>query len=257
MEQLSKSQALSVKKADAAADIALINRYSKKELKPEDVYCFSVRLCDNDVDRDNERFTNATLEVLAPLYTGKTGILDHRRSAENQVARLYRVETEVTGQKNSLGETLVILRGSAYMLRNEANQPLIDAIEGGIVKEVSVGCSVRRQTCSICGEDIWACGHLKGQQYDGKLCYGELQDPADAYEWSFVAVPAQRGAGVTKGLKDIPAAFELLLSADLSGSTELIHKLLPRLNAALMDEDERRRRAEILAENNKFINGGE
>lgn len=34
MEQLSKSQVLSVKKADAAADIALINRYSKKELKP-------------------------------------------------------------------------------------------------------------------------------------------------------------------------------------------------------------------------------
>lgn len=257
MEQLSKSQVLSVKKANAAADIALINRYSKKELKPEDVYCFSVRLCDNDVDRDNERFTNATLEALAPLFTGKTGILDHQWSAENQIARLYRVETEVTGQKNSLGEALVILRGSAYMLRTESNQPMIDAIEGGIVKEVSVGCSVRRQTCSICGEDIWSCGHLKGQQYDGKLCYGELQDPTDAYEWSFVAVPAQRGAGVTKGLKDIPAAFELLLSADLSGSTELIHKLMPKLNAALMGEDERRRRAEILAENKKFINGGE
>lgn len=257
MEQLSKFQAFSVKKADAVADIALINQYSKKELKPEDVYCFSVRLCDNDVDRDNERFTNATLEALAPLYTGKTGIFDHRWSAENQVARLYRVETEVTGQKNSLGEALVILRGSAYMLRNETNQPLIDAIEGGILKEVSVGCSVRRQTCSICGEDIWSCGHLKGQQYDGKLCYGELQDPADAYEWSFVAVPAQRGAGVTKGLKDVPAAFELLLSADLSGSAELIHKLLPKLNAALMSEDERRKRAEILAENKKFINGGE
>ena len=257
MEQLSKSQVLSVKKADAAADIALINQYSRKELKPEDVYCFSVRLCDNDVDRDNERFTNATLEALAPLYTGKTGILDHQWSAENQVARLYRVETEVTGQKNSLGEALVILRGSAYMLRTESNQPMIDAIEGGIVKEVSVSCSVRRQTCSICGENIWSCGHLKGQQYDGKLCYGELQDPMDAYEWSFVAVPAQRGAGVTKGMENIPAAFELLLSADLSDSTELIHKLLPRLNAALMDEDERRRRAEILAENKKFINGGE
>lgn len=257
MEQLSKSQVLSVKKADAAADIALINQYSQKELKPEDVYCFSVRLCDNDVDRDNERFTNATLEALAPLYTGKTGILDHRWSAENQVARLYRVETEVTGQKNSLGEALVILRGSAYMLRNETNQPLIDAIEGGIMKEVSVGCSVRRQTCSICGEDIWSCEHLKGERYDGKLCYGELQDPADAYEWSFVAVPAQRGAGVTKGMENVSAAFELLLSADLSGSTELIHKLLPKLNAALTSEEDRRRRAEILAENKKFINGGE
>lgn len=257
MEQRSKSQVFSAKKADAAADIALINRYSRKELKPEDVYCFSVRLCDNDVDRDNERFTNAALEALVPLYTGKTGILDHQWSAENQVARLYRVETEVTGEKYSLGEPLVILRGSAYMLRTEKNADLIAEIEGGIKKEVSVGCSVGRQTCSICGEDIWSCGHIKGQQYDGKLCYGELWEPTDAYEWSFVAVPSQRGAGVTKGMKDIPAAFELLLSADLSGSTELIHKLLPKLNAALQCEDERRRRAEILAENEKFVNGGE
>lgn len=257
MEQRSKSQVFSVKKADAAADIALINRYSRKELKPEDVYCFSVRLCDNDVDRDNERFTNAALEALAPLYTGKTGILDHQWSAENQVARLYRVETEVTGEKNSLGEPLVILRGSAYMLRTEKNADLIAEIEGGIKKEVSVGCSVGRQTCSICGEDIWSCGHIKGQRYGGKLCYGELQEPIDAYEWSFVAVPAQRGAGVTKGLKDVPAAFDLLMSADLSGSTELIHKLMPKLNTALMSEDEHRRRAEILAENEKIVNEGE
>lgn len=253
MEQLSKSQVLSVKKADAAADIALINRYSKKELKPEDVYCFSVRLCDNDVDRDNERFTNATLEALAPLFTGKTGILDHEWSAENQIARLYRVETEAPGQQNSLGEALVILRGSAYMLRNEANQPIIDAIEGGILKEVSVGCSVRRQTCSICGEDIWSCGHLKGQQYDGKLCYGELSDPADAYEWSFVAVPAQRNAGVTKGAKNIPAAFTLLLSEDISPFAELREKLLAKLLDSRISDEERQKRSEIIEENKKFM----
>ncbi len=39
---------------------------------------------------------------------------------------------------------------------------------------------------------------MKGQVYDGKLCFMELREPADAYEWSFVAVPAQRKAGVIK-----------------------------------------------------------
>ena len=34
--------------------------------------------------------------------------------------------------------------------------------------------------------------------YNSKLCCGELTDPYDAYEWSFVAVPAQKLAGVTK-----------------------------------------------------------
>ena len=36
------------------------------------------------------------------------------------------------------------------------------------------------------------------EAYGGKLCCGELSDPYDAYEWSFVAVPAQKNAGVTK-----------------------------------------------------------
>ena len=37
--------------------------------------------------------------------------------------------------------------------------------------------------------------------YKGKLCYGVLSEPEDAYEWSFVAVPAQRSAGVTKAFE--------------------------------------------------------
>ena len=42
------------------------------------------------------------------------------------------------------------------------------------------------------------CGHQGGRRYDGKLCYFTLREPTDAYEWSFVAVPAQRKAGVIK-----------------------------------------------------------
>lgn len=61
-----------------------------------------------------------------------------------------------------------------------------------------MGCSVRQVLCSICGQELDHCGHKKGQQYDGKLCHGVLTGAADAYEWSFVAVPAQRQAGVVK-----------------------------------------------------------
>ena len=37
-----------------------------------------------------------------------------------------------------------------------------------------------------------------GQLYGEKRCHVVLSDVTDAYEWSFVAVPAQREAGVTK-----------------------------------------------------------
>ena len=33
-----------------------INRFSKAELTADQVYTFSVRLCDNEVDRDFERY---------------------------------------------------------------------------------------------------------------------------------------------------------------------------------------------------------
>ena len=41
-----------------------INGYAVGELKSEQVYCFSVLLCDNDVDRDYERFSDEALDRL-------------------------------------------------------------------------------------------------------------------------------------------------------------------------------------------------
>jgi hypothetical protein len=78
---------------------------------------------------------------------------------------------------------------------------MIAAIKGGILKEVSVGCAISKAVCSICGKEYGTCGHQKGNAYNGKLCFADLCDPTDAYEMSFVAVPAQRDAGVTKSFE--------------------------------------------------------
>lgn len=71
MDVINKLKALSRSTADATADIGLINQYSKKELAPDEVYAYSLILCDNDEDRDGERFTNKTLDALAPMFLGK------------------------------------------------------------------------------------------------------------------------------------------------------------------------------------------
>ena len=185
--------------AAAEEDLAEINRLTKRPLTAEEVYTFRVRLCDNEVDRDGERFSAETLAELAPLFVGKSGIFDHNWSAQEQTARIYHAEVECeTGRTTAAGDGYCCLTARAYMLRNEKNQALIEEIEGGIKKEVSVGCSVRRAVCSVCGAEKGTCSHVPGQRYDGKLCFTELQGAEDAYEWSFVAVPAQRGAGVLK-----------------------------------------------------------
>lgn len=181
-------------------ELAIINSFAKTQLKAEEVYIFSVLLCDNEVDRDFERFSERTLEELAELFVGATGICDHEWKTGNQVARIYRTEllTE-PGRLTKAGTPYSYLKGHAYMLRTGENEGLIAEIEGGIKKETSVGCSVSRCVCSVCGEEMKSgCGHVRGQEYDGKLCYGELLGAVDAYEWSFVAVPAQKNAGVMK-----------------------------------------------------------
>ena len=200
--------------AVTAEDLAAINALARRELGEEEVYLFSVRLCDNEVDREGERFPLATLEELAPMFVGKSGIFDHQWSARGQTARIYR--TEVVCQEEQVtqaGDPYCWLKGYAYMLRSEGNRELIDEIDAGIKKEVSVGCSVSRKVCSICGAEVshHPCDHHKGEYYDGKLCYTSLEGASDAYEFSFVAVPAQPNAGVVKGLDTSCADLKALV----------------------------------------------
>ena len=176
-----------------AVQLEAINRHAKAQLTEDQVYVFSLRLCDDQVDRDRERFDTAALPVLAKLFIGKTGIVDHRWSSENQVARIF--ETQVVAE-----DGIHYIKAWAYIRRGGANEEIIADIEAGIKKEVSVGCAMGRSICSICGSDYGSCGHQKGEAYDGQVCCAVLSEPMDAYEFSFVAVPAQPHAGVLKGL---------------------------------------------------------
>ena len=176
-----------------AVQLEAINAQAKAQLTAEQVYVFSLRLCDDQIDRDQERFDTAALHGLAKLFIGKTGIVDHCWSAENQIARIF--ETQVVKEQG-----VSYVKAWAYIRRGGSNDEIIADIEAGIKKEVSVGCAMGSAVCSICGSEYGTCGHLKGEFYDGQHCCAILQDPVDAYEFSFVAVPAQRDAGVLKTL---------------------------------------------------------
>lgn len=181
-------------------DLALINLHTRKEMTADEVYTFSVVLCDNEVDRDLDQFSPACLKGLAALFVGKTGIFNHSGSAKDQVMRVFEVDVVEDGAENSLGEPMTRLQAKAYLLRGKENERLIRAIDAGIKKEVSVSCAVSGVTCSICGKNraLEGCEHRPGKIYGERLCYHILDDPTDAYEFSFVAVPAQPGAGVMK-----------------------------------------------------------
>ncbi len=178
-----------------------LNRFTRREHTAEEIYLFDVILCDNDIDRDLECFSETALEQMQKLFIGKTGIFDHDPRSSGQTARIF--DTQIVQEpekKTADGRPYVCLKAQAYMVRTQANADLIREIEGGIKKEVSVSCSAGRHICSVCGADRResACGHVNGRTYGDKTCHTILEDIKDAYEWSFVAVPAQVKAGVTK-----------------------------------------------------------
>lgn len=175
-----------------------LNRFTRRKHTAQEVYMFDVILCDNEVDRDGECFTKQALETLCRRFEGVTGIFDHDPKGSRQTARIFATElVEDPARRTAYGAAYTYLKACAYMIRTDSNQDLIREIDGGIKKEVSVSCAAKTSRCSVCGS-TGACAHEKGKVYGGRLCYRELEDISDVYEWSFVAVPAQVYAGVTK-----------------------------------------------------------
>lgn len=161
---------------------------------------------DNELDdRNYEPFNLNALKDLQKLYIGKTMIKDHRRTADNQIARVYDTELVQDGSKlTGAGEIYTKLIAKCYMVKTEKNADLISEIKAGIKKEVSTGCKAKHAYCSICGVDNMKnyCSHYWGKEYETvngkKICYFTLDGAKEAYEVSFVAVPAQPRAGTTK-----------------------------------------------------------
>lgn len=179
-----------------AEDMEKINRYTRRPYSAEEVFVFSMVLCDNQVDRDGERFPAESLERLGELFLGKTCLFDHQRLSSGQTARIFDTALEQEGETAEDGEPLTRLTARAYLPRTRGTEEVVELIDSGMLKEVSVSCSVARRVCSLCGQED--CGHEPGEEYGGQRAYRLLLEPTDAYECSFVAVPAQKGAGVVK-----------------------------------------------------------
>lgn len=225
-------------------ELEQINRYTRRAFTPQELYVFSVVLCDNEIDRDYERFTIPALHRLGELFLGKTGLFDHSMKSGDQTARIFSAKVEQEAEKTTqAGEPYTRLVARAYLPRTEKNADLILELESGIKKEVSVGCAVGKSTCSVCGADKTqkVCGHVKGKSYGaGKICCTVLEEPRDAYEWSFVAVPAQRAAGVVKafapGKEKRKTMEELRKSLEQAGEQIVLSAGEARALAKQLDE---------------------
>lgn len=228
-----------------------INRYSHRTLllSEEKVYIFSVILCDNEIDRDCEKFSDGALEKLSSLYIGKTSVFDCVPAVPNQTARIF--DTELITDNSHItknGEPYKYLKASAYLVRTEENKNLITEIESGIKKEVSISCSAVKRICSICGcnKNKENCPHEKGKNYGEKQCYIILDDITDAYEWSFVSVPIQVNAICDHPVEAEPVRYgewvygeyDIPHCSECGKGPKEISPFCPQCGAKMEDKDE-------------------
>ena len=88
-----------------ARDLWLINAYERRDLTSDDAYVFTIKLCDNDVDRDGERFTVESLNMLEELFVGGMGIVDHNPKNKNITARILKCDVkQVPTRTTATGE---------------------------------------------------------------------------------------------------------------------------------------------------------
>ena len=196
------------------ADLRKINKYTLSPVTADDVFIFKATIADNEQDdRNYAPFDLKALQDLKKLYPGKTMLKDHSRRADNQIARVF--DTELVQDANKLtdlGELHTELIAKIYMIKTDSNKDLISEIIGGIKREVSTSTVPEKMMCSICGVDNMKdyCRHYPGIEYDvtdnatgkttKKRCKMILRGAKEAYELSFVAVPAQPRAGTHKSI---------------------------------------------------------
>ena len=176
-------------------DIEFISRYCRETPDTNNIYVFTVSLCDNEIDSDYERFSMEALYALKDMFKGVSGIFDYSMKSSDQKARIYKTDViSDPSRKTAAGEDYTYLKAWCYMLRTPNNQELIKEIDGGIKKEVSISCVVDSCICSVCGKDMRGseCSHKTGSTVNGKLCHCILSFPTDVYEWSFVEKPVQK-----------------------------------------------------------------
>lgn len=92
----------------------------------EEDFTFTIKLCDNKIDKDFERFSSDCLEQMIEMFVSKHGYV-----GENQVAKIVSVQVVESEDNQAIsGERYTWLEAKATIPRIKENEELIERIEG-------------------------------------------------------------------------------------------------------------------------------
>jgi hypothetical protein len=193
-------------KAIPESHLDKINKYTRREYTPDELYTFPVLAIDEQVTRNFVIYTAESQKASAKAWegipflfnsqgTGQNAFAgaDHDLKAASQFGRIY-ASSLVRTPENTIG-TLVWV----YTVRGASKEidDFINKVDGGIHREVSIHVQPSAIECNVCGEQ-WPCPdqHYPGETYDGKTATISTKGEFTPLELSAVACPGSTIAHV-------------------------------------------------------------
>jgi len=164
-------------------DMVLINAFALEPLTAKDVCVYTMKVANDAIDRDGERFNLDCLTDFATTLPGK-GLLEAHEWGPVGIGLFFQAWVEADSGTNWL-------MGKCYLLKaDEEAAEMIVKINGGVAKWVSIGFH--------CPDRVMI------QQQDGAMYHeyrrGPQGEPCESLEASLVFLGAQYDASVVKSM---------------------------------------------------------
>lgn len=176
------------------AQLAKINTFTKRPFTADELYIGQMRLANNCIDRDNERFSEFTLQGFVDSAVRKSVLLDHSRSVKSAIGKFFDCELETMPLAQAIAETGADLKLPVgvnevqfmspwfYIPKKGIEETDLVKLEAGIFDFTSIGFKTK-----------WPVPVNDGL---GNILYHEYQGAGETREGSLVYLGAQHGASV-------------------------------------------------------------
>lgn len=167
-----------------------INRFSRVEMKPDDVHVRGMWLCNDQLDSYYTQFSHSALDEIVELLPGAPVLTGHRWDSAPQ-ATFFDAEHATRRLPGARKETHWA-KGLFYLPRDADGDAFVRRIDAGVYREASIGFWCIGSSCSMCGGPYAGCRHWPGEVYDKGLASFTLDGITKVAEGSIVFRGAQQ-----------------------------------------------------------------
>lgn len=183
--------------------LAIINKFANREHTADELLVGQMRLANNCIDRDGERFSEGMIQNFADTIVRKTLLLDHDRNvSRSAIGKFFAVDLEKLPLQQAIAEAGEALQPAPgmnevwflspwfYIPKKGISEQDLARLESGVFDFVSIGFSAELLVPITDGQ--------------GKTLFCEYQGQGTAREGSIVYLGAQYGAAIKTAASDNP-----------------------------------------------------